>query len=215
MSEIEKDVKPPERRRAHRRLVVGLVGLAALVLVAGVTGTVLAWRYEPVLRSDGMSVQPIGTPVDQGHGRPSLVRVVYMDGGDLAFAFTVRNQGRFAVAINAVELSADVHALIRETSVEMTGPGEPISGRVAGPADHDLLRPFAAFGLDPHEARILVVRATLGNCEFTGAGGTSAIGSVRLDVSALGFAHVVDFGLPEEVGTVSPSDTNCPRPRNL
>ena len=177
---------PAHEDGTRRRRALVAVGLAALVLVAGLV-VLLPRTASLAVTGEGRLV---GAPTTASFGvqaGPVLHQVRYEDGAELPYAVAVRNDGPLPVTITG---------LVRDA-----------------PGDRRLITPVGVaedVHLGAGESGEVVLRFAFDGCEGVDQRSSTLVREVGVSVSVLGVPGNRTLNLPEMLRTSSPRDVDCP-----
>lgn len=190
----------PGRPRARRWIA------AAAVVVSAVAAVVLA-SPSPPLASPGpvLADGPAVTRLADLGERGSVV-VLYEDGGEVAYAFPLRNDGWLPVEVTGVELDrAEDHPLLVPAGLHVatTDPAADTVGALVA-------APFTPFTLAPGASRTIVVRGHLANCEYYTERGLHLVDAHTVHTRTFGVTGSHEVTLADDVVVRSPTIQRCP-----
>ena len=188
------------RHRPSALVITGILGLIA-ALLAGGAGVLV--RYQP-LRAGSSSLGPQGRTIasqDPDDDRPTIV-VQYIDGSTTSFGFSIRNTGRWGVTVVGFGGPEETGGLLDRFSYRMTDIGFTKDEGA-----------FAPFALAPGAERSIQVNAFFANCERYVAGGGSVFDRITVRFTTLGIQRSTQVLFGGQYEVVSPTNANCPRPR--
>jgi hypothetical protein len=173
----------------------------AAFALAATTGVVLMHRAVTgdLLSSDsGMSAFP-GEDVEEAFQERDEVRVNYEHNGGYTFAFSLRNESRWAVRVMGFPVAPNDSMLQPVAFFVDTTPSEvPIQASI----------PFQPFTIDPGDSVLVQVEARFANCDRYSPNSASTLVSMPVQYRALWATRTHWIDLPTAVRVPAPE--SCP-----
>ena len=190
----ELPVRDPRRRRR-------LLAVAAVLALVATTGVVLLHRSitGDLLSSDsGMGAFP-GEDVEEPFQERDEVQVSYEHNGGYTFAFSLRNESRWAVRVVGFPVAPDDSMLQPMAfSVDTTPSEVPIQTSTR----------FRPFTIDPGDFVVVQVEARFANCDRYGPNSAATLVSLPVQYRALWATRTRWVDLPTAVRVPAPE--TCP-----
>jgi hypothetical protein len=189
------------------RRVRGPWFLAALGTLLLLAGTVVVLRSATPLHAVSPVLVP--TTVIQGEipeidGRGGI-GLPYEHGGEVAYAFVVRNDGPVGVTVTSVDAGVGELTLLSAYGVFLLPPGAPLDGRGL---EHATV--FSPFALGSGEERVVVVRGTFDNCEYFHERNLEPHAGIDIGYHILGVPGSQRVEFDRDVIVKSPMIVSCP-----
>ncbi|MBW3663760.1 MAG: hypothetical protein KY469_11725 [Actinobacteria bacterium] len=181
-----------------------LTVVGTLLLLAG---TVLVLRSATPL--DAISPVAVANSVLQGEipdiaGRGGI-GLPYEHGGEVAYAFVVRNDGPVGITVTSVDAGVGERTLLSPYGVFVLPPGAPLDG---GELEHGTA--FTPFALGSGEERVIVVRGTFDNCEYFHERNLEPHASIDIGYRMLGVPGNQRVEFDRDIVVKSPMIVGCP-----
>jgi hypothetical protein len=207
---LRREAGPAHTDRVRRPRMTWTRGALAVLAVGLVVAGGLFWRWwtDDVVISNncaGVTEDPrITVETREAAGATEHV-VSYVDGAELSVGLCLASEER--VEILDVSIQVPTNALFQPEGIRMR----------AGLTDLDELVPFEPFTLDPRQGDGMVfvyVDGRLADCEDYGEGTAMSIGEASVTYEYHRRRHTTAVSLQTLITFASPSDEQCPRPRD-